>query len=105
MLPRSFTYVLTCSVLVGCVSTSETTPTGPDSYRVTYNAGAKWQTWVEVKNIAREQANAHCSALGMRLVDPTTSSNHATGLIPKEAIVDFRCDTIPDPALAPINGS
>lgn len=97
MLLRPFIYVLTLSLLAACTSMSETTPTGPDTYRVTYNAGAKWQTWVEVKNIARKQAEAHCTTLGKRLSQPKVTSNHATGLMPKEATVDFTCEELPAP--------
>lgn len=93
---RLFTYVLTCSALAACTSMSETTVTGPDTYQVTYNAGAKWQTWVEVKSLAREQAIAHCASLGKRIYKPTISSNRATGLIPKEATIDFQCVALPE---------
>lgn len=96
MLLRSLTYALTCSLLFGCSSTTETTSTGTNTYTVTYNAGIKWQTWVEVKNIARDQAITHCAAQGLRLIDPTVTSNRATGLIPKEATIAFRCAPIPD---------
>ena len=96
MLLRSLTYALTCTLLLGCTSTLETTPTGKDTYSVTYNAGVKWQTWVEVKNIAREKAIAHCTSQGLRITDPRVTSNRATGLIPKEATITFRCVPIPD---------
>lgn len=100
MLLRTIPLVLTCSVLAACTTMSETTPTGPNTYRVTYNAGAKWQTWVEVKNIARDQAKAHCAALGQRMSRPNVSSNKATGLMPKEATVDFECVAITEDANA-----
>lgn len=98
---RPLIYVLTLSLLAACTSMSEITPTGPDTYRVTYNAGAKWQTWVEVKNIAREQAEAHCATLGKRVSQPKVTSNHATGLMPKEATVDFTCVDITPPQQKP----
>jgi hypothetical protein len=95
MLPRALTYALTCTLLIGCTSTTEIVPTGEHTYQVTYNVGAKWQTWVEVKNIAREQAIAHCASKGLRLVDPKVTSNHAAGLVAKEATINFRCAPIP----------
>lgn len=94
---RLFPCALALSLLSACSSVSQTTPTGKDTYRVTYNAGAKFQTWVEVKNIAREQATAHCESLGQRLLHPKVTSNHATGLMPKEATVDFTCADKPAP--------
>jgi len=101
MLLRPISYVLTFSLLAACTSMSQTTSTGPNTYRATYNAGAKWQTWVEVKQIAREQAQAHCAALGQRMVQPKVTSNHATGLMPKEATIDFTCETMPPPSQQP----
>ncbi|OZI51407.1 hypothetical protein [Bordetella genomosp. 4] len=95
MLLRPLTYVLTFSLLAACTSMSKTTPTGPDTYQVTYNAGAKWQTWVEVKHIAREQAEAHCASMNKRMTQPKVTSNHATGLMPKEATIDFTCEPLP----------
>ncbi|MCD0502413.1 hypothetical protein [Bordetella petrii] len=91
MLLRPFSCAAALCLLSACSSLSETTATGPDTYRVTYNAGAKFQTWVEVKNIARDQAEKHCESLGKRWSQPKVSSNHATGLMPKEATVDFTC--------------
>lgn len=88
---RPLAYVLTATLLSACASMSETIPLGQDTYRVTYNAGAKWETWVEVKNIARQQAVEHCQSLGKRLIDPKVTSNHATGLAPKVATIEFRC--------------
>lgn len=97
MLLRSITGALALSLLGACTSMSETTTTGPNTYRVTYNAGAKLQTWVEVKNIAREQAQKHCASLGQRWSQPKITSNHATGLMAKEATIDFTCVDIPAP--------
>lgn len=96
MLLRPLAYFLTFSLLAACTSMSKTIPTGPNTYQVTYNAGAKWQTWVEVKHIARDQAEAHCASLGKRMTQPKVTSNHATGLMPKEATIDFTCEAIPD---------
>jgi len=97
MLFRPLSGALALSLLCACTSMSETTATGPDTYRVTYNAGAKFQTWVEVKNIAREQAEKHCASLGQRLSQPKITSNHATGLMAKEATIDFTCVDPPQP--------
>ena len=105
MLLRPLSGALALSLLCACTSMSETTATGPDTYRVTYNAGAKFQTWVEVKNIAREQAEAHCASLGQRLSQPKISSNHATGLMPKEATIDFTCVAKPVPQTGAAAGS
>ncbi|MVW72201.1 hypothetical protein [Bordetella sp. 15P40C-2] len=92
---RPLACLLTATLLSACASTSQTTSVGQDMYRLSYNAGAKWQTWVEVKNIAREQAVAHCQSLGKRMTDPKVTSNHATGLAPKVATIEFLCSPLP----------
>lgn len=97
MLLRFLPGAFALSLLGACASMSQTVATGNDTYRVTYNAGAKWQTWVEVKNIARQQAEAHCESMGRRLSQPRVTSNHATGLLPKEATIDFTCIDKPAP--------
>ncbi|MBO9352437.1 hypothetical protein GG851_00415 [Bordetella petrii] len=97
MLPRLLSCAIALSLLGACASMSKTVATGTDTYRVTYNAGGKFQTWVEVKNTARQQAEAHCASLGQRLSQPKITSNHATGLMPKEATIDFTCVDIPAP--------
>src|SRR3546814_15110478 len=73
MLLRPLSCAFALALLCACTSVSEITATGPHTYRVTYNAGAKFQTWVEVKNIARKQAEDHCESLGQRLSQPKTT--------------------------------
>lgn len=92
--------LLSCLLLGACSSISEVTPVGHDQYRVSYNAGMKAMTWVELKNATRERAEAYCRDRGQRMVRPETTSNHATGLMPKKAIVTFSCAPRPDPAAA-----
>jgi len=88
--------LLTCLLMLGaCSSISDVTPAGKDQYRVSYNAGMRAMTWVELKNATRERAEAYCQDKGLRMVRPEITSNHATGLMPKEAIVTFSCDAQP----------
>ncbi len=105
MLLRPLSCAFALSLLCACSSMSTVSATGEHTYRVTYNAGARFQTWVEVKNIAREQAEAHCASLGQRLSQPKISSNHATGLMPKEATIDFTCVAKPVPQTGAAAGS
>src|SRR5690606_30730982 len=42
-------------------------------------------------------AEAHCESMGRRLSQPRVTSNHATGLLPKEATIDFTCIDKPAP--------
>jgi hypothetical protein len=70
---------------------------GNKQYRVTYNAGMQAATWVEIKNAARDRARAYCTEQGLRMIKPEVTSNHATGLMPKEATVTFTCEKPPAP--------
>lgn len=62
-----------------------------DTYQVSYNAGFNPISWVEIKNRTLERADSYCAELGMKMIQPTITSNNATGLIPKEATTRFRC--------------
>ncbi|HEY0294636.1 MAG TPA: hypothetical protein VGC69_04780 [Bordetella sp.] len=83
-------------LLAACAShMSEVEPVGKDRYRVSYNAGMHAASWVEVKNTARERARAYCSGQGLRMTQPETYSNSATGLGAKEATLVFTCEKPP----------
>ncbi|AUL16203.1 hypothetical protein [Bordetella bronchiseptica] len=83
--------------LAACSSMSEVTPVAKNQYTVSYNAGMKAATWVEIKNQARERARQYCEAQGRKFARPEITSNHATGLMPKKAVVTFYCDEMPQP--------
>lgn len=96
---RLLTILLPAVLLLGaCSSMSEVASVGHDRYRVSYNAGMRAQTWVEIKNATRAQAQSYCEQRGERMVRPEVTSNHATGLMPKEAVVTFSCEPRPAPA-------
>lgn len=94
---RLLACTLVLPLLSACASMSEVSQTGPNTYAITYNAGAKMETWVEIKNIVRQRAQAHCASLGRRMIQPKMDSNHATGLIPKEATIQYTCAEKPAP--------
>ena len=84
--------LLTISFLAGCAAKmSDVTQVGNNTYSVSYNIGTRPDTWVEIKAKALERASQYCESLGRTLVRPKVSSNHATGLAPKEARVTFEC--------------
>jgi len=88
-------------LLGACSSMSPVSAVGQDRYQVSYNAGMRAQTWVEIKNATRMQAQSYCQAQGGRMVRPEVSSNHATGLMPKEAVLRFSCEPLPAPSGQP----
>ncbi|ANY18345.1 hypothetical protein AW878_17060 [Bordetella pseudohinzii] len=91
------------ALLTACGVSSEIKRVDKDRYEIRYNAGAKAMTWVEIKNQARKQAEDYCAGMNQRYVRPEVSSNHATGLMPKEARVTFSCEDKPAPSPAKDN--
>ena len=84
--------LLSLLTLAGCAfGLQDVKPVKDDMYSVTYAAGFKPQSWVEIKNVTLERADAHCQSMGMKMVQPEITSNKATGLVPKEATTRFRC--------------
>ena len=62
-----------------------------DMYEVSYNAGINLISWVEIMNRTLQRADSYCAERGLKMIQPTITSNKATGLIPKEATTRFRC--------------
>ncbi|MBJ7263462.1 MAG: hypothetical protein JHC61_06865 [Burkholderiaceae bacterium] len=87
------TFALAACAVRGGVATS----VGTDEYEVSYNAGLRNISWVELKNITLRAAEEHCTSLGRKLVDPRVTSNGATGLIPKKATARFTCQPVEAP--------
>ena len=69
---------------------SEVTQVDKHTYSVTNSAGARWLTWVELKNQTLQRADEYCQSINSKLVKPKITSNSATGLTPKRATVTFR---------------
>ena len=84
-------------LLTACSSMSEVTSVNKDQYSVTYSSGTQLLSWVEIKNQALQRADEHCKSLGRKLVKPSVTSNHATGLGSKRATVTFECAPIDPP--------
>ena len=64
------------------------------TYSVTNSAGARWLTWVELKNQTLQRADEYCQSINSKLVKPKITSNSATGLTPKRATVTFECAAV-----------
>ena len=56
--------------------------------------GARWLTWVELKNQTLQRADEYCQSINSKLVKPKITSNSATGLTPKRATVTFECAAV-----------
>ena len=79
-------------LLSACAGMSEVTQVDKHTYSVT--AGARWLTWVELKNQTLQRADEYCQSINSKLVKPKITSNSATGLTPKRATVTFECAAV-----------
>lgn len=84
----SFLLLAACAASTG---NGNVVPVSGDTYQVSYNAGFKPISWVEIKNRTLQSADNYCEQLGLKMIQPNITSNKATGLIPKEATTRFRC--------------
>ena len=73
---------------------SPITAVDTDTYEVSYNAGLRNTSWVELKNLTLRAAEGYCASLGRKLTDPRVTSNGATGVIPKKATARFSCQPV-----------
>ncbi|AUT47135.1 hypothetical protein [Achromobacter sp. AONIH1] len=81
-------------LLSACAGMSEVTQVDKHTYSVTNSAGARWLTWVELKNQTLQRADEYCQSINSKLVKPKITSNSATGLTPKRATVTFECTAV-----------
>ena len=81
-------------LLSACAGMSEVTQVDKHTYSVTNSAGARWLTWVELKNQTLQRADEYCQSINNKLVKPKITSNSATGLTPKRATVTFECAAV-----------
>jgi hypothetical protein len=97
--PRSWirlgVVVCIAGLITACaLRSSPITPVGTDTYEVSYNAGLRNTSWVELKNLTLRAAEGYCASLGRKLTDPRVTSNGATGVIPKKATARFICQPV-----------
>ena len=80
------------SVLAACATQDgQVRQVSSDTYEVGYYAGFKPLSWVEIKNRTLQTADEYCATRDLRMIEPVTTSNKATGLKPKEAFTRFKC--------------
>ena len=80
-------------LLSACAGMSEVTQVDKHPQRH-QQRGARWLTWVELKNQTLQRADEYCQSINSKLVKPKITSNSATGLTPKRATVTFECAAV-----------
>lgn len=85
--------------LGGCVSTSDVTPMGRDTFMVgtdvTIGSGFTSTTSLASKNL--KSANAYCAARGQVMVPDSVQNQGVRGFTPVESNLTFRCVAASDP--------
>ena len=94
ILTGSLALLLTCTA---CASVSNVSTVGKDTYTVGSDSRGGFQSWAEVKAMAIQKAEAHCTSLGKHVSDVKTETHGARGWTPMEAEVTFRCLDADDP--------
>ncbi|MGZ3241862.1 MAG: SHOCT domain-containing protein [Burkholderiaceae bacterium] len=78
-------------VLVGCASTSEVSPIGPDTYTVASSMSGNFPSWSEVKALAIKQANTFCENKNRQMTIVDWVTHGARGWTPLNAELKFKC--------------
>jgi hypothetical protein len=93
-------FAVALATLAGCTTTmSPVMETGePDQYTISNRSTVQSTSWVDIKSQALLRASDYCQALGRKMSKPVITSNHATGLGPREAYVTFSCIPFPQPS-------
>lgn len=84
--------------LGGCVTTSDITPIGKDSYMVGTTAMGGMLSHMEVKAASLKKASAFCQSMGKTMVINNMGSSGVRGWTPLESEVTFLCVDDGDPA-------
>ncbi|OWT76866.1 MULTISPECIES: hypothetical protein [unclassified Achromobacter] len=93
-------FAVALATLAGCSTTmGPVMETGqPDQYTITNRNTVQSVSWVDIKSKALLRASEYCQSLGRKMTKPVITSNHATGLGPREAYVTFNCSPFPQPS-------
>ncbi|ALM83416.1 hypothetical protein [Bordetella sp. N] len=93
-------FAVALATLAGCTTTmSPVMETGePDQYTISNRSTVQATSWVDIKSQALLRASDYCQSIGRKMSKPVITSNHATGLGPREAYVTFSCIPFPAPS-------
>ena len=84
--------------LAGCVTTSDVTPMGRDTFMVSTDARGGFSSSAELTAKSAKKANAYCMAMNKEM-EPTNILNQGVrGFTPQENTFMFRCLAANDPS-------
>lgn len=95
MIRSAFTIILIA--VSGCVTTSDVTPMGRDTFMVGTDARGGFVSSADLTAKSAQKANAYCAALGKEMVPDTVQNSGVRGFTPQENTLMFRCLAQDDP--------
>ena len=84
-------------ILAGCVSTSDVTPMGRDTFMVSTDARGAYFSRSSLVARSAQKANAYCSTLGKEMMPDSIQNQGVPGFTPLDNMFVFRCLAAGDP--------
>ncbi len=83
--------------LTGCVTTSDVTPIGRDTFMVSTDARGGFTSTADLVARSAQKANAYCRAIGKEMMTDNIQNQGVRGFTPQENTLMFRCLAADDP--------
>lgn len=83
--------------LSACVTTSEVTPMGRDTFMVSTDARGGFTSSADLTAKSAQKANAYCAAMGKEMSPDSVQNSGVRGFTPQENTFMFRCLAAEDP--------
>jgi hypothetical protein len=91
-------FIAMSAAATGCVSVSEVTKVGKDTYMVGADVRGGMTSDTEVKMLSLNRANEYCEKMGKVMVADSSTSRGVRGWTPQTSEVTFFCVDENDPA-------
>ena len=89
--------LLSAFALAGCVTTSDVTPMGRDTFMVSTDARGGFTSSADLTAKSAQKANAYCAAQGKEMAPNSIQNSGVRGFTPQENTFVFRCLAANDP--------
>lgn len=83
--------------LAGCVTTSDVTSMGRDTFMISTDARGGFNSSSELTARSAQKANSYCAGLGKQMLPTSIENQGVRGWTPQENTLMFRCLTANDP--------
>jgi len=92
-----YTALATALLLAACVTTSDVTPMGRDTFMVSTDARGGFTSSADLTAKSAQRANAYCAASGKQMMPDGIENSGVRGFTPQENTLMFRCLATDDP--------